>query len=213
MQGSSYGDEVGGPEAAPGVTGILFVCTANQCRSAMAEAIARRRFAGLPFAFASAGLIEGGHPMPPAGLQVARENGFDLSGHLSRRADRRRLGAWDVILTMSRQHVRELVAADAELWPRVFTLPQFVRWLDEHPPRRHVLLGEWIDLAAEGRPRSDMIGSSDEDDIADPVDQPPEAWRVLVAELTRDIDRLAAHLVADRGTAAASGRARRLGSG
>jgi hypothetical protein len=80
----------------------------------------------------------------------------------------------------------------------VFTLPQFVRWLDEHRPSRHVLLREWIELAGSERPRSDMIGSSEQDDIADPVDEPAEAWRVLVAELTTEIDSMARHLVGDR---------------
>nr|WP_277348449.1 hypothetical protein [Planctomonas sp. JC2975] len=172
----------------------MFVCTANQCRSVMAEAVARRRFAGMPFVFDSAGLIEGGRPMPPVGVQVAGEWGFDLASHVSKRADTRRLRGWDVILTMTREHVRELVAADPELWPRVFTLPQFVRWLDDHRPRRHVLLGEWIDMVGADRPRSEMIGSSAQDDIEDPVDEPAEAWRDLVAELTREIDRIARRL-------------------
>ncbi|GAB3392713.1 low molecular weight protein arginine phosphatase [Humibacter soli] len=202
MSGSSYADEVNGPDLEQGVgadvTSILFICTANQCRSVMAEVIARRRFSGLPFVFASAGLIEGGRSMPPNGVMVAREWGYDTSSHISKRADTRALGGWDVILTMTRQHVRELVAADSELWPRVFTLPQFVRWLDDHPPRRHVSLRGWIEQEAADRPRSDMIGSSSDDDIADPVDEPPEAWHDLVAELTREIDRVAEHLVPGR---------------
>ena len=193
MPGTPYSREVDGIVAA-GATGILFVCTANQCRSVMAEAVARRRFAGMPFVFDSAGLIEGGRSMPPAGVEVASEWGFDLAAHVSRRVDTRRLRGWDVILTMTREHVRELVAADAELWPRVFTLPQFVRWLDDHRPSRHVLLGEWIDMAGADRPRSEMIGASAQDDIEDPVDKPPEAWRDLVAELTWEIDRIADRL-------------------
>jgi len=195
---------VGDPTSADGspgrgedqdVTRVLFVCTANRCRSVLAEAFARRRFAGRQFVFASAGLLEEGRSMPPAGVLVARENGLDMSGHRSRRVDTRDLAQWDVVLTMSRSHVRELVAADPGLWPRVFTLPQFSRWLGANPPGRHAVLRTWVELVGSERARSEMIGSRPEDTIADPVDEPPEAWRTLVTTLTTELDRIAGLLI------------------
>ena len=191
---SSDPDEANGPGVGD-ATRILFVCTANRCRSVLAEALARRRFAGHPFVFASAGLMEGGRTMPPAGVLVAGENDLDMSAHRSRRVDPRLLDEWDLVLTMSREHARELVSADPGLWPRVFTLPQFARWLEANPPGRHPLIRPWIELVAAGRPRSDMVGVRPEDEVADPIDGPPEAWRELVETLTRDIDRIADRLI------------------
>jgi len=199
MSGSVAADESTGPGDDRDATRILFVCTANRCRSVLAEAFARRRFAGRPFIFASAGFLESGRPMPPAGLLVAAENGLDMSGHLSQRIEMRRLAEWDLVLTMSRRHTRELVATDPGLWPRVFTLPQFVRWLDAHPPGRHAVLRTWIELLGSDRNRSEMVGSRPEDEIADPVDGPPAAWRELVTTLTTDLDRIADRLIPTAG--------------
>lgn len=195
MGGSAGADEPSGPGAARDAIGILFVCTANQCRSVVAEALARRRFGDQPFVVGSAGLLlEEGRPTPPTGVAVAAEYGIDLSRHRSRRIDTRRLGDWDLVLVMSRRHLRELVAADPALWPRVFTVPQFVRWLGTHPLGRHAAPRSWIDVLAEERPRSEMIGSRPEDEVPDPVDGPAEQWRELFATLTTAIDAIAAGL-------------------
>jgi protein-tyrosine phosphatase len=194
VPGSNGADVPGGGTVGVDATRILFVCTANRCRSPMAEALARRRFAGLPFEFGSAGLLDDGRPMPAAGVLVAGEEGLDMSQHLSSTLDPAHLETWDVVLTMSRSHTRDLVAADPDLWPRAFTLPQFARWIDAHPIGRHARLRGWVDLAGADRPRSEMIGSRADDEIADPVDGPPPAWRALVARLTADLDTIAARL-------------------
>jgi protein-tyrosine phosphatase len=174
---------VAGPVAGANETSVLFLCTANQCRSPFAEAIAGRYADSRRFEIGSAGLIQGGRPVPPNGLLVASELGLDLATHVSRQADVHRLRDWDVILTMTREHVRELVAADARLWPRVFTIKQFRRWIEENPPPRATGLGEWIDSAAADRSRFDIVGASADDDIDDPVSSPPEAWRTMAGAM------------------------------
>jgi protein-tyrosine phosphatase len=164
---------------------LFFVCTANRCRSPFAEAIARRSAGRRAFVFASAGLLPGGFPVPPNGLQVAAERGLPLSGHRSTQLDAAALQGWDVVLTMSRDHAREIVAVTPDLWPRVFTLRQFRRALQAKPPRRHVALGPWIDETAAGRSRLELIGRSPDDDVADPLTAPVGAWRDM-ADLLQD---------------------------
>jgi low molecular weight protein-tyrosine phosphatase len=173
--------------ADPNQTSMLFVCTANQCRSPFAEAIARRLAGPQPFVIASAGMIKGGYPVPRIGLQVASEVGLDLAAHRSRQADIANLGCWDVILTMTREHIRELIAADPALWPRVFTIKQFRRWLESTVPSRHAKLGAWIDIVAAGRSRYDMVGNNPDDEIEDPLHSPPDAWREMASELDSEI--------------------------
>jgi protein-tyrosine phosphatase len=166
---------------------ILLVCTANQCRSPLAEAIARKQAATLPVDFASGGLISGGFPMPPRGVRVARKLGLDLRTHVSRQLDPVELKSFDVILTMTREHARRLVAARPELWPNVFTLKQFSRWLAAHPRPSSAALGTWLAEAARERPRSELIGSNPHDDVVDPIASSSRVWREVATELDHHI--------------------------
>jgi protein-tyrosine phosphatase len=173
---------------ARGQTSVLFVCTANQCRSPFAEVIARRYADRRLFIIESAGLIvDGGAPVPRNGLLVASEIGIDLSTHRSRRADLRRLGDWDLILAMTREHVREIVGADATLWPRVFTIKQFRRWIDQHPPPPGAPLRAWIDRVGADRSRFDAVGASVDDDIGDPLRSPPQTWRKMARVMDEEL--------------------------
>jgi protein-tyrosine phosphatase len=90
---------------------LLFVCTANICRSPMAEALASllARQRGISVEVASAGThaLEG-QPAAPNTVKVVRELGGDLERHVSRPMDDA-LVAWaDRILVMEMRHARTL---------------------------------------------------------------------------------------------------------
>lgn len=63
---------------------VLFLCTANACRSQMAEGWARRLHADRLEPF-SAGVAPGG--VDPRAVSVMAEGGVDLSGHASKHVD------------------------------------------------------------------------------------------------------------------------------
>jgi protein-tyrosine phosphatase len=94
---------------------ILFVCTANICRSPTAEGVFRRlvEAAGLGDAITadSCGLI-GFHVGPPPDLRaqaVARRRGFELADLRARRLTRRDFGIFDLVLAMDNEHHRALL--------------------------------------------------------------------------------------------------------
>ncbi|MET0296161.1 MAG: hypothetical protein ABWY03_01470 [Microbacterium sp.] len=196
MSGGSHGYSfpVRTPDPIRGVEQILIVCHANQCRSPYAEAIAERIAGDAPLRFTSGGLIRGGRPMPETGRLLAPSYGLDFDAHRSREIDLHDFGGFDLILTMAREQARELVAADPDAWPRIFTLKQFSRWIVDNPRPPRAALGSWLDAAAAGRPRTSLIGRSDDDDVADPLRLPVEAWRHMVAELTENLTTVVAGL-------------------
>jgi len=94
---------------------LLFVCTANLCRSPMAEQLARTRLAqaGLPdWQVASAGTwTRDGLRPDRATLQVIRELGGDLSRHRSRLLREADIASADLVLVMEANQ-REALQAE-----------------------------------------------------------------------------------------------------
>ncbi len=90
---------------------LLFVCTANICRSPMAEALADRYARERRWAVevASAGTHAlPGNPAAPNAVKAVRDVGCDLRAHASRPIDEE-LVAWaDRILVMEMRHARTI---------------------------------------------------------------------------------------------------------
>lgn len=166
-------------------TRLAFVCTANVCRSPLAEQLARRESSrrGLALSVTSMGFLPGGVPTPPIGVRAAAENGIDLKAHRSRQLDSKELLRADAVLTMTRAHGRELVAALPELWPRVFTIKQFAAYVAASPPPRRAHFASWVASLDDVRQRGELMGDDTPDEIGDPLGRPIEIWRRTIAEL------------------------------
>jgi protein-tyrosine phosphatase len=171
---------------------ILVVCTANRCRSPIAAAILAQEAArrGLEVQVDSVGLLPGGQPVPPDGLRRAAELGLDLRSHRSRTVQRADLTGADLVVTMSREHARTLVAQEPSVWPRIFTLKQLPRWLGERlaeePPPRRADLRSWLESVGADRDRRELLGRQSSDDVRDPFNESVEVWNRVVREI-RDL--------------------------
>lgn len=97
---------------------VLFVCTGNTCRSALAEALGRTIAAqrGLSdVAFASAGTSAWeGAPASDGALLVGLERKMDLNGHRARALTRDLVAAADLVLAMGTHHVERAEALGGE---------------------------------------------------------------------------------------------------
>jgi protein-tyrosine phosphatase len=187
---------VGGTEAAhPSLpedrdVRLLFVCTANQCRSPMAAALGTRLVheRGIRVEIASAGLLPGGVPAAKGAARALRRLGLDLSGHRSRTVDPGVLEWSDLVLTMERRHVVELAGRDASILRHLFTLREFTALLGVLGPRNPAVPPiEWIERAHGLRPTDQRLPVDAEDDIVDPMGRSARAFRQTAEELDGQI--------------------------
>lgn len=89
---------------------ILFVCTGNTCRSAMAEGIFKKMLKGrtkdyIKFNIISAGIsaLPGMSPTPEA-ISVMFEHGIDISQHHAQELQEELIKKADLILVMTNEH-------------------------------------------------------------------------------------------------------------
>jgi len=139
---------------------VLFVCSANQLRSPLAEVLFKdqlhRRGAGAEWQVGSAGVwaLEGS-PAARAALRMAAVRGLDLSAHTAQPVTEDLLRAADLVLVMEQEHQDAL----RETFPA---------------------LGERVHLLTS------MAGETG--DVEDPIGLPLERVQRLVEDLERLLD-------------------------
>ena len=192
---------------------MLAVCTANVCRSPVAEAILARRLAdvvdidGRRWTVSSAGTDRYPGLVEPDTVAAAAARGLDITMHTSRQVSQADLDEADLVLAMTRSHVRSLVATDPAAWPRTFTLKELVRRSIDVLPSKVGGFADWLASAGAGRRAADMLRPSDDDDVVDPYRRGRAANVEMVNEIERLVDDL---LIWGPWTAGESARLERL---
>ena len=154
---------------------VLFLCTANICRSPAMELIARDLAGDADVVFSSSGThAHTGHRMNP--VQAATIPHLDVSGFRSRRLRPEMLLGADLVLTAESIHRQHVLDDYAQLHRTLFTLGQFEAAIAEIPD----LTGREL-VTAVGQKRQP---AHPELDIADPFRRGEKAAAAATATIT-----------------------------
>lgn len=177
------------------MTSFLVVCTGNVCRSPMAEGFLRdalgHRLGGDAPVVSSAGTSGwAGSPAMRESVDAALGFGVDISGHRGRTLTIDMARDADLLLCMATEHRDAIDSVAPDLVEQTFTLKELVRLLEaESAGSQGSGFAARLEAANAAR-RSDAVPRSRDDDIADPLGQPPEAYRAIAWELHGWIGRL-----------------------
>jgi len=175
---------------------ILVVCTANVCRSPVAQRLLARRFEehGIEATVHSAGTRGGRNKVHEDTVLAARRVDLDVRDHESRllTPDLIRTDGADLVIGMTREHLREIVAMEPTAWPHAFTLKELARRLMVVPPRGD--FAALVSAAGEGRRAADLMVPSPHDDLADPYGGPARGHVDMVAEIRDSTEQIVRRL-------------------
>lgn len=164
---------------------ILFVCTANICRSPTAEYLARDRFGEQYWRFRSAGFLPSGRAPSDTLIKALDEVGLDVRLHRSYQLDRASIAAADLLLTMEGSHVRQATEIDAAAYAKTLPLREAAAVLDEWDDTVATVEELLTEVARERDPSSYL---RDDWDVDDPYGRSLRVYRRTVAEIGDLVD-------------------------
>ncbi len=171
---------------------ILFVCTANICRSPTAELLARSRFGEETNVYRSAGFLEPDHRVPTELVKVLGERGVDAAGHRSYRIDQASITAAHVLLVMESSHLQKVTALQGEAMVKTVPLKEAAQAIARLGPGP-VTVDQLLDEVNRDRdPRSYLGGQWDVDD---PYGRRTKAYRKAVEEIDQLVTQVVGPLI------------------
>jgi protein-tyrosine phosphatase len=160
----------------------------------MAEGLLRTRLAqrGVAANVSSAGLSFDGHPATPESVAAVSRLGVDIESHRSRILDAQMVEGADLVIAMERFHAREVMVLDPEAVRRTFTLKELVRRAIAIGPRdAGEPLQSWLERAGAGRRTADLLGQSQDDDVADPYRRSEAVYERCAEEIDQLVTTMA----------------------
>ena len=159
----------------------------------MAEALLRERLRsrGIDATVSSAGITFDGRAATDEAVKAAAAYNLDISEHRSRLMNAEVVHQADLVVGMERLHAREAVVLGDSLLPRCFTLKELVRRGEAVGARgQDETVAAWLARANAGRRPMELLGESDEDDVADPYLGSPKVYEACIAEIDDLVERL-----------------------
>jgi protein-tyrosine-phosphatase len=171
---------------------LLYVCTANICRSAYAEILSRHLLDGNPAVEVASAGTRGyvDAPVdPPMAAELSRR-GVNPDGFRSRRLDMRLVAAADLVLTAETSHRQFILDERPELFRRVLTLGQAAR------------IFEQAGAGLEGRTlaevlRKEFVVPDPADDVSDPYGRGGEAAARAAEQIESHVRRVIGFLTGE----------------
>jgi len=153
---------------------ILFVCTGNTCRSAMAEGIfkkmlKKRTEEDRRFNIISVGIsaLQGMSPTPEA-IKVMTEQGIDISRHIATQVQEDLVKKADLILVMSNTHKDHIKTKFTFAQDKIYLIKEF----------------------AQISKFKSIQKINENYEIVDPLGRPIEFYRIVAKELKENLEKI-----------------------
>jgi len=163
---------------------ILFVCTGNTCRSAMAEAMLKKMLVekNLPnLQVKSCGVGASAQFLVPEIVKkLMLEENIDISKHKAQALAQEAVEDTDLILVMENRHREEIIKKFPQAKDKIFLLKEYVE------------KGQIQEEAKSEEQRAKDLG------IYDPIGQSPEVYRFCKEEIKKCLEKLLTRITADK---------------